>query len=90
MYISTDYVFDGQGNTPWQPDCEDYAPLNVYGQTKLEGELAVRELVEKFFIVRTAWAFGLSGNNFITQRSTVMIRSALLRIRKTWLGYWWT
>ena len=65
MYISTDYVFDGQGNTPWQPDCEDYAPLNVYGQTKLEGELAVRELVEKFFIVRTAWAFGLSGNNFI-------------------------
>ena len=52
MYISTDYVFDGQGESPWQPDCEDYAPLNVYGQTKLEGELAVRELVEKFFIVR--------------------------------------
>lgn len=65
MYISTDYVFDGQGESPWQPDCEDYAPLNVYGQTKLEGELAVRELVEKFFIVRIAWVFGLSGNNFI-------------------------
>ena len=65
MYISTDYVFDGQGEDPWQPDCEDFAPLNVYGQTKLEGELAVRELVKKFFIVRTAWAFGLSGNNFI-------------------------
>ncbi|HIQ71997.1 MAG TPA: dTDP-4-dehydrorhamnose reductase [Candidatus Onthenecus intestinigallinarum] len=65
MYISTDYVFDGQGNTPWQPDCEDYAPLNVYGKTKLEGELAVRELVEKFFVVRIAWVFGLSGNNFI-------------------------
>ena len=64
-YISTDYVFDGQGESPWQPDCEDYAPLNVYGQTKLEGELAVRELVEKFFIVRIAWVFGLSGNNFI-------------------------
>ena len=58
-------MFDGQGESPWQPDCEDYAPLNVYGQTKLEGELAVRELVEKFFIVRIAWVFGLSGNNFI-------------------------
>lgn len=65
MYISTDYVFDGQGEDPWQPDCEDYAPLNLYGQTKLEGELVVRELVEKYFIVRTAWAFGLSGDNFI-------------------------
>lgn len=65
MYISTDYVFDGQGNTPWQPDCEDYAPLNVYGKTKLEGELAVRELVEKFFVVRIAWVFGSSGKNFI-------------------------
>lgn len=65
MYISTDYVFDGQGEDPWQPDCEDYAPLNVYGQTKLEGEQAARELVEKFFIVRIAWVFGLSGNNFI-------------------------
>ena len=65
MYISTDYVFDGQGETPWQPDCTDYAPLNVYGQTKLEGELAVRELTERFFIVRIAWVFGLSGKNFI-------------------------
>lgn len=65
MYMSTDYVFDGQGNMPWQPDCEDYAPLNVYGQTKLEGEQAVRELVEKSFVVRIAWVFGLSGNNFI-------------------------
>lgn len=65
MYISTDYVFDGQGESPWQPNCKDYAPLNVYGQTKLEGEQAVRELVEKYFIVRTAWAFGLSGDNFI-------------------------
>ena len=65
MYISTDYVFDGQGEDPWQPDCEDYAPLNVYGQTKLEGEQAARELVEKYFIVRIAWVFGLNGNNFI-------------------------
>lgn len=65
MYISTDYVFDGQGEDPWQPDCKDFTPLNVYGQTKLEGELAVRELLEKYFIVRIAWVFGLSGKNFI-------------------------
>lgn len=65
MYISTDYVFDGQGTEPWQPDCTDYAPLNVYGETKLGGELAVRELVERSFIVRIAWVFGLNGKNFI-------------------------
>ncbi|MBP3608784.1 MAG: dTDP-4-dehydrorhamnose reductase [Lachnospiraceae bacterium] len=65
IYISTDYVFDGQGETPWQPDCKDYKPLNVYGQTKLEGELAVSELLEKFFIVRIAWVFGVNGKNFI-------------------------
>lgn len=65
MYISTDYVFDGQGETPWQPDCKDYAPLCVYGKTKLEGELAVSSLLEKFFIVRIAWVFGMNGNNFV-------------------------
>lgn len=65
LYISTDYVFDGQGNTPWQPDCKDYKPLNVYGQTKLEGELAVAQTLEKYFIVRIAWVFGLNGKNFI-------------------------
>ena len=65
MYISTDYVFDGQGETPWQPDCKDYAPLSVYGKTKLEGELAVSSLLEKFFIVRIAWVFGVNGKNFI-------------------------
>ncbi len=65
LYISTDYVFDGQGDTPWQPDCKDYKPLNVYGQTKLEGELAVAETLEKYFIVRIAWVFGLNGKNFI-------------------------
>ena len=65
VYISTDYVFDGQGETPWQPDCKDYAPLNVYGQTKLEGELAVANTLDKYFIVRIAWVFGLNGNNFI-------------------------
>lgn len=65
LYTSTDYVFDGQGETPWVPDCTDCEPLNVCGQTKLEGELAVRELTEKFFIVRIAWVFGLNGKNFI-------------------------
>ncbi len=65
VYISTDYVFDGQGQTPWEPDCKDYKPQNVYGQTKLQGELAVANTLEKFFIVRIAWVFGLNGNNFI-------------------------
>lgn len=65
VYISTDYVFDGQGTEPWQPDCKDYKPLNVYGQTKLEGELAVANTLEKYFIVRIAWVFGLNGKNFI-------------------------
>ena len=65
MYISTDYVFDGQGETPWKPDCKDYKPLNVYGKSKLAGELAVSETLSKYFIVRIAWVFGLNGNNFI-------------------------
>lgn len=65
IYISTDYVFDGQGETPWEPDCKDYAPLNVYGETKLAGELAVAETLEKYFIVRIAWVFGANGKNFI-------------------------
>ena len=65
LYLSTDYVFDGQGTEPWEPDCKDYKPLNVYGQTKLEGELAVSSTLEKYFIVRIAWVFGLNGKNFI-------------------------
>ena len=65
VYLSTDYVFDGQGEMPWDPDCKDYKPLNVYGQTKLEGELAVSELLTKYFIVRIAWVFGKNGKNFI-------------------------
>lgn len=64
-YISTDYVFNGQGTTPWDPDCKEYNPLNVYGQTKLEGELAVANTLNKYFIVRIAWVFGLNGKNFI-------------------------
>ena len=65
VYISTDYVFDGQGTEPWKPDCKDYKPLCVYGQTKLEGELAVSNILDKYFIVRIAWVFGVNGKNFI-------------------------
>ena len=65
LYLSTDYVFNGQGTTPWDPDCRDYQPLNVYGQTKLDGELAVANTLTKYFIVRIAWVFGLNGKNFI-------------------------
>lgn len=65
LYLSTDYVFDGQGTEPWDPDNKNYKPLNVYGQTKLEGELAVANTLDKYFIVRIAWVFGLNGKNFI-------------------------
>ena len=65
VYISTDYVFDGQGERPWEPDDKNYNPINVYGQSKLDGELAVSNTLEKYFIVRIAWVFGLNGKNFI-------------------------
>lgn len=71
IYLSTDYVFDGQGTTPWTPDCKDYKPLNVYGQTKLLGEQAVSSTLEKYFIVRIAWVFGRNGKNFIKTMLTV-------------------
>ena len=65
IYISTDYVFNGQGTEPWKPDCKDYAPQNVYGQSKLDGEMAVADTLDKYFIVRIAWVFGVNGKNFI-------------------------
>ncbi len=65
IYISTDYVFNGQGTTPWAEDCKDYEPLCVYGKTKLQGEQMVSSLLDKYFIVRIAWVFGVNGNNFI-------------------------
>lgn len=80
VYISTDYVFNGQGETPWEPDCKDYAPLNVYGQTKLEGELAVSNTLEKYFIVRIAWVFGLNGNNFIKTMLNLSKKYDTLRV----------
>ena len=71
IYISTDYVFDGQGTLPWEPDCKDYKPLNVYGRSKLLGEQAVSKTLEKYFIVRIAWVFGQNGRNFIKTMLTV-------------------
>ena len=65
LYLSTDYVFDGNGTRPWEPDDKCYAPLNVYGASKLAGELAVSRTLDKYFIVRIAWVFGLNGKNFI-------------------------
>lgn len=86
MYISTDYVFDGQGETPWNPDCKDYKPLNVYGQTKLDGELAVSRLLEKYFIVRIAWVFGVNGNNFIKTMLKVGKNHNVLKVVKDQIG----
>ena len=86
IYISTDYVFNGQGETPWQPDCKDYAPLNVYGQTKQEGELAVANTLDKFFIVRIAWVFGLNGNNFIKTMLNIGKKYDTLRVVSDQVG----
>jgi dTDP-4-dehydrorhamnose reductase len=86
VYISTDYVFDGQGETPWQPDCKDYKPLNVYGQTKLEGELAVVNTLDKFFVVRIAWVFGLNGNNFIKTMLKLSEKYDALRVVSDQIG----
>ena len=86
VYISTDYVFDGQGETPWDPDCKDYKPMNVYGQTKLEGELAVSRNLEKYFIVRIAWVFGVNGKNFIKTMLTVGKTHDTVRVVKDQIG----
>ena len=86
VYISTDYVFDGQGETPWEPDCKDYKPLNVYGQTKLEGELAVSNTLDKFFIVRIAWVFGRNGNNFIKTMLKLSEKYDALRVVSDQIG----
>ena len=86
IYISTDYVFDGQGETPWEPDCKDYAPLNVYGQSKLGGELAVAQTLEKYFIVRIAWVFGLNGKNFIKTMSQVAKNHPQVRVVNDQIG----
>ncbi|MCI6666655.1 MAG: dTDP-4-dehydrorhamnose reductase [Romboutsia timonensis] len=86
VYISTDYVFDGQGTKPWQPDCKDYKPLNVYGKTKLGGELAVSNTLSKYFIVRIAWVFGKNGNNFIKTMLNVGKKFDTLRVVNDQIG----
>lgn len=85
-YISTDYVFNGQGTEPWNADCKDYAPLNVYGQTKLEGEKAVAETLEKYFIVRIAWVFGTNGKNFIKTMINVGKKYDTVRVVSDQIG----
>ena len=86
MYISTDYVFNGRGIDPWKPDCKDYAPLSVYGQTKLEGELAVANTLEQFFIVRIAWVFGINGKNFIKTMLALSEKYNTLRVVNDQIG----
>ena len=86
IYISTDYVFNGEGNRPWKPDEKDYAPLNYYGRTKLDGELAVRSLCEKFFIVRTSWVFGKNGSNFIRTMLRLSETYPVLRVVSDQIG----
>ena len=86
IYISTDYVFDGQGTTPWTADCKDYAPLNVYGESKLQGELNVSEILDKYFIVRIAWVFGVNGNNFIKTMLNVGKKFDTLKVVNDQIG----
>ena len=86
LYLSTDYVFDGQGERPWEPDDTCYAPLNVYGQSKLDGEKAVASILEKYFIVRIAWVFGLNGKNFIRTMISVGKTHSTVRVVNDQIG----
>lgn len=86
IYISTDYVFDGQGSDPWTPDYKGYAPLNVYGESKLEGEKAVSSILEKYFIVRIAWVFGKNGKNFIKTMLNVAKTHDTLKVVNDQIG----
>lgn len=85
-YLSTDYVFDGEGSEPWEADCQKYRPLNIYGQTKLEGEFAVSRTLEKYFIVRTAWVFGMNGRNFIKTMINAAKTHDAVRVVKDQIG----
>lgn len=86
LYISTDYVFDGHGTEPWKADCTDYKPLSVYGRTKLEGELAVKANLDKYFIVRIAWVFGVNGKNFIKTMLNVGKKYDTVRVVNDQIG----
>ncbi|MBQ7268066.1 MAG: dTDP-4-dehydrorhamnose reductase [Synergistaceae bacterium] len=85
-YISTDYIFDGTGTRPWQPDDDSYSPLNYYGETKLKGELAVKKYLKKFFIVRIAWVFGKNGNNFVRTMLKIAKTHDTLRVVNDQIG----
>ena len=86
VYISTDYVFDGSGERPWQPDDKNYAPINVYGQSKLDGELEVSRILNKYFIVRIAWVFGRNGKNFIKTMIEVGKKHSVVRVVDDQIG----
>lgn len=86
LYLSTDYVFSGEGDAPWQPDCQAYAPLNYYGETKLAGEKAVSQLLDKYFIVRIAWVFGKNGKNFIKTMLKVAENHDMVRVVNDQIG----
>ena len=86
VYISTDYVFNGEGNRPWQPDDKSYAPINVYGQSKLDGELEVVRILKKYFIVRIAWVFGRNGKNFIKTMIEVGKKHSIVKVVDDQIG----
>lgn len=86
IYISTDYVFNGLGDKPWDPDCQDYQPLNIYGKTKLQGEQAVSSLLDKYYIVRIAWVFGTNGHNFINTMLSLSDKYDTLRVVNDQIG----
>lgn len=86
LYVSTDYVFDGSGETPWQPDSTDCHPLNIYGRSKLEGEQAVAELLERYFVVRTSWVFGAHGSNFVRTMLRLGQTKPMLRVVNDQIG----
>lgn len=86
LYLSTDYVFDGKGTEPWTPDCRSYAALNVYGQSKLDGELAVANALSKYFIVRIAWVFGRNGNNFVKTMLNIGKKFETIRVVNDQVG----
>lgn len=86
LYISTDYVFDGTGEIPWKADYKSFKPLGIYGDSKLKGELAVSELLEKYFIVRISWVFGLNGNNFVKTMLNIGKKYDSLRVVNDQIG----
>ncbi len=86
IYISTDYVFNGEGTRPWEPDCKEYEPLCVYGDSKLKGELAVSKIMEKYYIVRIAWVFGKNGNNFVKTMLNVGKKYDTVRVVNDQIG----